>query len=159
MGARYRIRKARAADLERVQEIEEASFGAEAYDRKLFAEYLHKCGDLFLLAERRRNVCGYILTCLRGTLPGIQAELVSVAVDPARRHAGAASALLESTLRRLRRRRVGQLRLMVRVSNQRARSFYEKYGFRRVRRVRGYYEDGGDGIAMVLAIEARLRHV
>jgi [ribosomal protein S18]-alanine N-acetyltransferase len=159
MRAQYRIRRAGLEDLIRVLEIEDASFGLEAYDRKLFADYFYKCGDLFLLAERRGKVCGYIITCLRGYLSGLRAELVSVAVDPAVRQGGAASALLESTLRRLRRRRVTQLRLVVRVTNQPARAFYEKYGFQRVRRIPGYYEDGGDGIAMALAMCPRLRHV
>ena len=72
-----------------------------------------------------------------------------MAVDPARRGKGVASALLEGALRRLRRRRVAQLQLVVRVSNQPALAFYEKYGFEPKRRVPGYYEDGGDGIAMV----------
>jgi len=159
MRAQYRIRRARLKDLPRVLEIENASFGAEAYDRKLFADYYYKCCDLFLVAERRGQVCGYILTCPRGHPPTLRAELISVAVDPALRQGGAASALLGSTLRRLRRRRVTQLRLMVRVTNQPARAFYEKYGFQRVRRIPAYYEDGGDAIAMALAMRPHLGHV
>jgi len=74
--------------------------------------------------------------------------LVSIAVDPADRGRGAASALLESTLRRLRRRGVKRFGLIVRLTNHPARAFYEKYGFRRMRIVRGYYEDGEDGLSM-----------
>jgi ribosomal protein S18 acetylase RimI-like enzyme len=37
---------------------------------------------------------------------------------------------------------------MVRVTNVAARRFYEKYGFQKGRIVRGYYEDGTDGVAM-----------
>ena len=40
--------------------------------------------------------------------------------------------------------------LMVKVTNQRALAFYDKYGFRRRRRVPGYYEDGADGLALTL---------
>ena len=149
MPVQYEIRRAVLGDLERILQIENASFGPEAYDRKLFASYLRQCGELFLVVERRGKVCGYIVSCLRGAAPPTRAELISVAVDPARRGNGAASALLESTLRRLRRRRVAQLQLMVRVTNRPALAFYEKYGFRRKRRVPRYYEDGGDGIAMV----------
>ena len=148
MRAQYTLRKASVADLDRILEIEEASLGREAYDRKLFAYYLSRCRDLFLLASRRGRACGYMITSIRGGALGTRAELVSVAVNPAARQAGAASALLESTLRRLRRRGVGRLHLVVRVTNRPAQAFYEKYGFRRVRVVRGYYEDGGDGIAM-----------
>jgi len=148
MRAQYLIRPVRTSDWDRILAIERASFGPEAYDRKLFADYKARCPGLFLVATRREKVCGYAISCLRGAASGARAELVSVAVDPALRQAGAASALLDSTLRRLRRRGVRRIHLMVRVGNQAARAFYEKYGFRRIRLVRGYYEDGGDGVAM-----------
>jgi ribosomal-protein-alanine N-acetyltransferase len=132
------------ADLNRIMEIELASFGDEAYDRNLFAEFFRKCGELFLVAEHDRTVQGYMVTCIRGE----QAELVSVAVDRAARRMGAASALMESTLRRLRRRGIARIGLMVRTTNDQARAFYERYGFEKVRRVPRYYEDGGDGWRM-----------
>jgi ribosomal-protein-alanine N-acetyltransferase len=77
------------------------------------------------------------------------AELVSVAVDPPRRGKGIATALMDSTLRRLRRRGVARFRLMVKVTNRAAIAFYERYGFTRSRIVRKYYEDGADGWLMV----------
>jgi ribosomal-protein-alanine acetyltransferase len=144
MRAQYKIRRAASGDLDRICQIEEASFRQQAYDRKLFAAYLSKCGGLFLVAERHDKICGYLLSCLRGT----SAELVSVAVAPEIREKGAASALLESLLRRLRRHGTARLHLVVRVNNWAARAFYEKYGFRRLRAIPGYYEDGGDGVAM-----------
>jgi [ribosomal protein S18]-alanine N-acetyltransferase len=144
MPTQYRIRRVAARDLDRIGEIELASFGREAYDRKLFAHYLETCGALFLVAERHGRICAYLLSCLRGA----SAELVSVAVAPEDRAKGAASALLESLLRRLRRRGAVRLRLVVRVKNRAARALYERYGFQRIRRVPGYYEDGADGIAM-----------
>jgi len=158
MGAQYEIRRATLRDLERIEEIERASFGREAYDRKLFAYYREKCGGLFLVAARRNartgkvsprgKLCGYLIACLRGGRLAGSAELVSIAVGPAARGKGAASALLESALRRLARHGAERLNLVVRATNAPARAFYEKYGFRRVRTVPGYYEDGGDGIAM-----------
>jgi ribosomal-protein-alanine N-acetyltransferase len=155
---RYSIRRMRVDDLDRIMEIERASFGRDAYDRNLFAEYTRKCGELFLVAERgfdgstAGKVWGYALTCLavrrRGEDSGKLAELISVAVDPAARGTGAAKALMDSTLRRLRSRQVIRLGLMVKVTNQRARAFYERYGFKKVRIVRAYYEDGQDGCLM-----------
>ena len=151
MRTQYMIRRAGLADLDRILEIERSSFGREAYDRKLFAYYQERCGDLFLVSGRPGRVSGYMVTCVRGG----RAELVSVAVDPACRQKGAASALLESTLRRLGRRGVSRLGLVVRVNNRPALAFYEKYGFRRMRLAHGYYEDGGDGIAMSRAIPSQ----
>jgi ribosomal-protein-alanine N-acetyltransferase len=74
--------------------------------------------------------------------------LVSVAVDPAFLGKGAASALMDSSLRRLRRRGITRLGLMVNVMNFRALGFYKKYGFRKLRRVKRYYADGTDRISM-----------
>src|SRR5215831_10849841 len=118
MQAQYEIRRARPGDLERILEIERASFGREAYDRNLFAYYMDKCGSLFLVAARRParygkaqprgKLCGYLIACLRGGRLGGSAELVSVAVEPAARGRGAASGLLDGVLRRLARRGAGR---------------------------------------------------
>src|SRR5689334_6302475 len=144
MAKRYIVGPFRLRDMDRILEIEHASFGNDAYDRNLFAEFFHNCGDLFLVAVRSTRICGYIVSCTsRG-----RAELISIAVAPAERGRGAASVMLESTIRRLRRRGVPRLWLMVRASNTPARAFYEKYGFRRLRRVRQYYEDSEDGVLM-----------
>jgi ribosomal-protein-alanine N-acetyltransferase len=154
MPAPITVRRLRAEDLDHILMIEHASFGEDAYDRNLFAEFLDKCGDLFLVAERERRVCGYMIACIRGAARnGIRtAELVSVAIDPRSRKFGGASALMDSTLRRLRRRGVDRLSLMVRLDNEPARAFYGKYGFRRVRIVRRYYGDGGDALLMSLQL-------
>jgi ribosomal protein S18 acetylase RimI-like enzyme len=37
---------------------------------------------------------------------------------------------------------------MVMTTNRAARAFYEKYGFRKLRRVPRYYENGADGLRM-----------
>jgi ribosomal-protein-alanine N-acetyltransferase len=148
MSTPFSIRLLRLADLDRILEIERASFGEDAYDRNLFADFYHKCGDLFLVAVRGRKVCGYMVTCRGGGAAQGRAELVSVAVDPRLRGKGIASALMDSTLRRLRRRRIPRLRLVVKVTNHPAIAFYERYGFTRLRIARRYYEDGADGWLM-----------
>jgi ribosomal-protein-alanine N-acetyltransferase len=144
MPIRYLVRRFRPADIDRIMEIERASFGEDAYDRNLFAEYARHCGELFLLVEGGGKVRGYIVTCIRGD----RAELVSIAIDPKFRGKGAASTLLKSTLRRLKLRHVARISLMVRLNNENARTLYERFGFQRIRSVRRYYEDGGDGILM-----------
>jgi ribosomal-protein-alanine N-acetyltransferase len=153
MDGKLTVRPVRQADLVRILEIEVASFGPDAYDRNLFAEYTRICGGLFLVAEwgteQGTTLCAYSITALSPGKLGNRAELVSVAVDPVFLGRGVASALMGATLRRLGRRKIARLVLMVKVTNQRARGFYQKHGFRQVRRVRGYYEDGADGLSLV----------
>src|ERR1019366_192696 len=83
MDKRFVVRPVRQRDLDRILEIEVASFGADAYDRNLFAEYTHKCGGLFLVAELGTKVCAYSITAISPSRIANRAELVSVAVDPA----------------------------------------------------------------------------
>ena len=149
MTKRFAVRPVRPHDLDRIEAIEAASFGADAYDRKLFAEYTRICGGLFLVAQAGTKVIGYSITALPARWTGKRAELVSVAVDPAYAGKGAAAAMMESTLRRLRRRRVARLGLTVKVTNLRARAFYAKYGFLKLRRLARYYEDGEDGLMLL----------
>jgi len=59
---------------------------------------------------------------------------------------------MASIIRRLKRRGVGRFTLTVKVNNHRARAFYESYGFRKIRMVPGYYEDGADGVLMRLRL-------
>lgn len=149
----FSIRLLRLSDLDRLMQIEHASFGKDAYDRNLFADFYHNCGDLFLVAVKRRRVCGYMVTCTGGKTASNRAELVSVAVDPALREKGIASALMDSTLRRLRRRDVVRFHLTVKVTNEAAIRFYERYGFAKSRVVRRYYEDGADGWRMTKVLK------
>ena len=144
----FAVRRFRRTDLDRILEIEKASFGRDAYDRNLFAEFFDICRKSFLVAVRGSKVCGYMITCIRGD----RAEIISIAVDPRFRGRGAASALMNSTLRRLKRRKTARLVLMVKVSNTEARSFYMKYGFEKTRLVRKYYEDGADGLLMARSV-------
>jgi len=148
----FSIRLFRLSDLDGVLQIEHASFTKDAYDRNLFAEFHHKCGELFLVAVAGRNICGYSIACIGGRTASSRAELVSIAVDPKLRGKGIASALMDSTLRRLRRRGVVRLLLMVKVTNKTAIRFYEGYGFQKGRMVRGYYEDGADGWRMAKSL-------
>ncbi|MBS1855083.1 MAG: ribosomal protein S18-alanine N-acetyltransferase [Acidobacteria bacterium] len=151
MQAKYRVRRVRLPDLPRILEIERAGFGKWAWDRNLFAEYTHTCGEHFLVAEEGGKVVGYAIACLERGM----ASLDSIAVAPEARGKGAAARLLASLVRRLKRRGVARLALMVKVTNRRARAFYERHGFRRVRQVARYYEDGQDGVLyhLDLAVE------
>jgi ribosomal-protein-alanine N-acetyltransferase len=143
----FRIRPFRPSGLDSVLAIERASFGRDAYDRNLFAEYARQAGVLFLLAEDAHHAIGYSLSAVSRSSPGL-ATLVSIAVLPKARRRGAASLLLRSTIRRLKLRGIARLTLVVRQSNVPARRFYERHGFTLLRRAPAYYGPGRDGLLM-----------
>jgi len=142
MPAQYSIRRARPSDLPRILAVERAGFGEWAWDRNLFAEYTRTCGELFLVALEGNKVVGYCIGRIdRGT-----AGIESIAVAPSVKGKGAADLLLRSLLRRLKRRGVSRVGLMVKITNLRAIAFYERQGFRRIRKIPHYYEDQQAGL-------------
>jgi [ribosomal protein S18]-alanine N-acetyltransferase len=144
----FAIRRFRLADLDRLLEIERGAFPKSPYSHDFFLELYAECGDLFLVAIAGCSIAGYIVTCTRPP----RAELVSIAVDRRWRRVGIAQALIRHTLARLRRARVATLSLMVRAANRGAIALYHELGFRRVRRVPRYYENGEDGVRMMLRL-------
>lgn len=139
-----RIRTFEIDDLDRVLAIELASFGKQAWDSKLFREYHRKCPDLFLVAVVGRRVAGYIITCVKGKHAGLE----SIAVDPCYRRSGVGTTMLDFTLEELRLKRVKTWGLMVAVDNDSGIAMYSSYGFKLIKRVKGYYAAGLDAWQM-----------
>ena len=125
-------------------EIERACFGRMAYSRGLFRELHAAAGGLFLVARLGRAIAGYAV----GSVEGGEAEIVSIAVDPAARREHVGTALMAALLDQSAGRGAKRAVLMVRAENQPALRFYRGFGFRRVRLVEGYYEDGAAGWLM-----------
>jgi ribosomal-protein-alanine N-acetyltransferase len=139
----------RLRHLARVLRIERASFGAEAWPRRCFLELYHDCRDFFVVAKVGGRVAGYAVACAEKR----NAEIASLAVHPDYRRRGVAGVLMRHTLRELGAAGVGRVELMVRTGNTAGAQLYRSLGFRRVRMVPRYYEDGGDGFLMARAIQ------
>lgn len=124
--------------MRRLLQLEHEAFPQDAWDRALLESYA-KNGSLFLVALVDGRFAGY---CIVRQSRVDAAELDSIAVFRRFRRHGVGSALLKSATGRLRRRGVTTLGLMVRRDNVDAIAFYRLHGFRRVRTVPSYYEDG-----------------
>lgn len=96
------------------------------------------------MARHGGMVAGYAVANSEGEA----AEIISIAVDPAMRHAGVGSALLKHLLEVLSGRGVKRVTLTVRVANHSAIRFYRSFRFRRMGLIPGYYEDGADAWLM-----------
>ncbi|GBF08496.1 N-terminal acetyltransferase [Aeropyrum pernix] len=102
--------------------------------------------------EGDKSVIDKILDAIRNQLSEERpvGHLVSIAVRPGFRGRGIGSKLLSETVRVMKNvYRVDAIFLEVRVSNMPAIRLYEKFGFRKVRRIKGYYRDGEDAFVMV----------
>jgi ribosomal-protein-alanine N-acetyltransferase len=139
----------RLRHLARVLRIERASFGSDAWPRKYFLELYRDCRDVFVVAKVGGRIAGYAVACVEKR----NAEIASLAVHPDYRRRGVADALMRHTLRELGAAGARRVELMVRTGNTAGAQLYRSLGFRRVRRVPRYYEDGGDGFLMARAIQ------
>lgn len=143
--SRTQIRRAHIGDLPSILRIETKSFDRDAWDRELFLDYFRRSDrSVFLVACMNGKIAsGKIVGYALAFHSRMRAEIHSLAVAPAHRGKGVAMALLKSLLARLRRRGFGTVSLDVRPENKAAIQLYRKAGFQRIRRVNGYYEDGG----------------
>jgi ribosomal-protein-alanine N-acetyltransferase len=142
------VRQAGPADLEAVTCLEEAAF-KDAWPADMLAFELSHPRALLLLASRGEEdpPAGY--AAFRHAAG--EAELLRLAVLPGERRRGIARALIAEGLERLVREGVQVCFLEVRVDNEPAVTLYERLGFARIGRRRGYYQDGMD--ALIFALE------
>ena len=92
-----------------------------------------------LVAEQAGRVAGFAVASALCNVFPVEAELESLAVDPARQGGGIGRRLLEATLDWAAGQHAERLHLEVRASNGRALQIYELAGFRETGRRPGYY--------------------
>lgn len=107
-----------------------------------------------VLRGARAELLGYWLA-----MPGVdEMHLLNITVVPAWQGRGVAIVMLDRLAAECRRQGLAQLWLEVRVSNERAREVYRRYGFAEVGRRRAYYpvQQGPreDAILMSLSVAA-----
>ena len=129
-----RARTADLNDLTAIHAIEQASF-SDPWSAATLAETISSQTDRCVVAEVGSEVVGYAI--LRRVGP--EAELLNLAVHPARRRQGMGDALLAEVLRALDADGGDTVFLEVRASNIAAQTLYRRHGFLPVGRRRGYY--------------------
>jgi [ribosomal protein S18]-alanine N-acetyltransferase len=140
------IRRATAADLDAVVELELTCLGADAWSRGLVEQGIAAALPTisYLVAEVDGVVVGHAVASAAGD----DAELQRIAVDPAYRRRGLAGELLAAVEARAAADGATRLLLEVREDNTAAGAFYESRGFVEVGRRRGYYRDGAAAVVL-----------
>ncbi len=125
--------------------VHAAAFPAgEAWDAAIIAAQLGLPGVFGLVADAG----GMILA--RCTAD--EAEILTLAVDPAARRRGVGRALVTAAAAAAAARGATRLLLEVSAGNAAARALYDGIGFRRVGLRRRYYADGSDALILALDI-------
>lgn len=148
MGPGLLIARATPLLVSELAAVEELAF-ASPWDAATLTNWLASGQSRAWLARDGEAVCGFALFLVVGS----EAELLRIAVVPARRRLGIATGLLAVGSEELAKEGLERLLLEVRPSNQAALRLYGKFGFRKVGKRPRYYEDGED--AWVLARSLR----
>lgn len=140
------IRPAVAGDVPAITGLERENLGQDAWSEGLVREGV--TGALptvrYVVAEQDGLVVGYAAASIVADI----AELQRVAVDPGRRRAGIATALLGAVVGEATAAGADRLLLEVRESNDGAIAFYAGRGFVEIDRRRRYYRDGATAVVM-----------
>jgi ribosomal-protein-alanine N-acetyltransferase len=133
----WKTRNFQPADIPALAEIVRSSAEASHWPLESYAKLAASPGGLLLICEAQSLVSGFLAA--RQTAD--QAEILNLAMHPNSRRKGAASALLASTLERLREANAASVFLEVRESNLPAIALYQKHGFSVSSRRKAYYRD------------------
>ena len=145
------IRAATPADVDAVARLEAESLGIDAWSRALVEDGI--TGALptihYLVAEDDGEVTAYAVASIVADI----AELQRIAVAPAARRRGIATALLAEVVDRARKSKADRLLVEVRETNEEALAFYAASGFVEVDRRPRYYRDGATAVVMRRSLE------
>lgn len=139
-----RLRRFSPSDLDRVMEIEQASFTTDAYARSRFESLYKRHPDGFIVAELSSKIIGYIIAYISGGL----GDFDSMTVDPRYRRLGLGKRLVHFMMDNFRQQGIREASLEVRTTNISAISFYHGLGFRITKVIKGFYRGGGDAYQM-----------
>jgi len=142
-GLTITIRNFKRTDIERIVEIEEESFLDG--DTELYLELYEEWLEGFLVAEKDEEVIGFVVLVLT---PEGEGRVFAIAVDSRYRGKGVGRALLKAAFNTLRKRKIGYVRLEVRVSNSIAQRLYRSMGFMETGFIPFYYKNGEGAIEM-----------
>ncbi len=142
------VRKTVLSDLEDIIRIERASF-ADAWSEASVLSSLRADGAVCFTAEINGETAGVLIA---RDISG-EIDLDSVAVDPAYRRMGAASAMLSELFGYSRSHACELINLEVRSRNIPAVALYEKFGFRSVGLRKAYYKYPVDDAILMTRFE------
>lgn len=159
----YIIRRCTFDDLELVKEVNEQEL-PEDYPFFFYKSILDNYPDSFLVAcpkDDKSKIIGYVMWRIERTPTqnGLKlinkGHLVSIAVNKNYRRMGIASSLLLKSMPQIKKFKITEYVLEVRVSNYPAINLYENFNFKNDGIKKKYYRDGENAYYMVNVIKHR----
>ena len=137
------IRNATKSDLKTIAELEKQIFSEDNFPLSMRnLNYHFRRGNMILVASTNEEIAGYALVFLRNT----HGRIYSIATNPKFIRMGVGKNLMDKILSET--KHLAYLTLEVRKDNHPAIALYEKYGFKTVKEIPEYYNDGCTALKM-----------
>ncbi|HTF38950.1 MAG TPA: GNAT family N-acetyltransferase [Blastocatellia bacterium] len=141
------IREYKAADFERLYQIDQAAFSDDiAYSRLELALYLRSRKCRTLVSEEGGEIIGFVVGC---TEPRKLGHIITIDVIPHRQRQHIGSNLLAEIEQWLWRQGAEAIYLETPVDDEGAKVFYDKHGYFVFDRFQGYYNNSLDAFVMM----------
>jgi [ribosomal protein S18]-alanine N-acetyltransferase len=147
-GELCRIRRAGIPDVSAIAAIEGESF-PDPWGGDIFADALNCFPTTFFVATHDGRITGFIVGGLEDTGELLYGHICNLAVVSSFRNKGVGRQLVKQIEHQFVLECAAGIQLEVRVSNQKAQSFYRGLGYREAFTVAQYYANGEDALLMM----------
>ncbi|CAH9019232.1 GNAT family N-acetyltransferase [Candidatus Nitrosacidococcus sp. I8] len=140
------IRQATLSDLDHLIFLEHICFNSDRLSHRQVRYMLTQANGQILVAEQNGVILGYGLLLFRKNSK--IARLYSIAVNPTARRKGIGEALVKESEIFAQARGSTSLRLEIRVDNLASLGLFHQLGYKKIKELKSYYEDGMDGVRL-----------
>ena len=150
MSTDFTVETGKIDDLEDLVFIENACFGADQFSKRQLAYLITTAQGAFFVIRQNGHALAYISLITR-TNSKI-ARIYSIAVHPEFQNRQLGQKLLDKSTLFAHEKKLEQINLEVKVSNEAAVLFYRKNGFQTIGLIPSYYHDGSAAYRMLLQL-------
>jgi len=135
------IEDASIQHLDRLYEIEKECFDKEVFTKQQIAHLLTDYNSIGLVAKINGKIVGFVIGMLYIERTALAGHILTIDVSPAYRKKGIAQKLLKEIEKIFKEKGAKTCHLEVREDNVAALRLYQKLGYKKVARLKGYYRD------------------
>ena len=135
------VQEASIKHLDKLYEIETECFKEEAFTKEQIAHLLTDCNSVSFVAKAKGEMVGFIIGRVYTERKPAVGRILTIDVSPEHRRKGIGLKLLQEVERVFRTQRVEVCYLEAREDNVAALNLYQKHGYKKVRKLKNYYEN------------------
>jgi len=133
------IEDASIRHLDRLYEIETECFDREAFTKQQIARLLTDYDSVGLVAKVNSEIVGFIIGTIFLERNSLTGHILTIDISPIHRRKGTAQKLLQEIEKIFKEKGVKACRLEVREDNIAALRLYQKFGYKKVAKLKNYY--------------------